>query len=361
MPPGDPTIAASPEFRLLVESCRSSFAGPADGALRGLCRDVDWPLFVRLARFHRVQGLAWSGLRSAGPQVPRDIANVLAADARAIAAVNLAFALEARDLCSSFEKKGLPILFVKGLTLAALAYPEPFLKMGWDIDILTKAGDLARAAAALEERGYARTIPAPGADLRQWHSKRKESLWSRPADAMQVELHTRLADSPMLIPGIGIDSSERRVELLPGISLPTLSEDELIAYLCVHGASSLWFRLKWVTDLAALLHHLQPAEVERVYERSQQLGAGRASAQAFLHADDLFGSLKATRLRETLEEDRVSRNLAAWALRQVGRGPSEPTQAPLGTLAIHASQFFLLPGTRFKIDELFRQASNCLR
>jgi len=77
----------------------------------------------------------------------------------------------------------------------------------------------------------------------------------------------------------------------PGIRLPTLARDEQFAYLCVHGASSAWFRLKWISDLAGVLHGQSGEMIERLFERSQALGAERAAGQALLLADRLFGSL----------------------------------------------------------------------
>ena len=59
----------------------------------------------------------------------------------------------------------------------------------------------------------------------------------------------------------------------------------------MHGASSLWFRLKWITDLAAILQPLSGSEIEHRYARSQELGAGRASGHALLLADTLYGTL----------------------------------------------------------------------
>jgi hypothetical protein len=57
-------------------------------------------------------------------------------------------------------------------------------------------------------------------------------------------LHSRLADSPELIPAIGAGSPHQKVEVVPGIVLPTLAADELFPYLCVHGALSAWFGVK---------------------------------------------------------------------------------------------------------------------
>ena len=71
--------------------------------------------------------------------------------------------------------------------------------------------------------------------------------------AISSRLHTRVADHPDLLSQVGIDSPIQIVTVAKHIALPTLARDELFAYLTVHGASSAWFRLKWITDLAALL------------------------------------------------------------------------------------------------------------
>lgn len=345
----------SAEFRLVVQCCRSAFTDDELPTLRD--RKVDWSRFVRLVRFHRVQGLAWKGLGSSKAEVPPEAAKALAADAQLIAATNLVASEEARKLLDEFNRRSVPLLFVKGLTVGALAYPRPLLKMGWDIDILIDRADLTKAVAALGARGFRRMAPPPPTDLEHWHLNHKESVWEKRDQRLYVELHTRLTDNASLLPRIGMQSPQRLVVLASGTSLPTLEDDDLFAYLCVHGASSLWFRLKWITDLAAILHQLPAREIERAYRRSQQLGAGRASAQALLHADDLYGTLAGTGLRPLLERDRASRWLARAAMRQVaGRvEPREPTSSLLGTLEIHLSQLLLLPGLGFKVGELSRQ------
>lgn len=57
-----------------------------------------------------------------------------------------------------------------------------------------------------------------------------------------------------------MESARQLVEVACGIELPTLARDEPSAHLCVHGASSAWFRLKWITDLAALIDGRPPAK-----------------------------------------------------------------------------------------------------
>ena len=287
---------------------------------------------------------------------------MLSADTQDIAITNLRIAAEASQLRRAFDAARVPIMFVKGLTVGALAYPKPMLKMGWDIDVLVHQTDVTRAAELLKARSYQRAIPAASIDLAEWHKRRKESVWSRPEQRLHVELHSRLADNLRLIPAIGIGSPRQEVEVAEGISLPTLARDELFAYLCVHGASSLWFRVKWITDLAALLSACSPAEIERLYQRSQDLGAGRAADQALLLADHLYGTLEGSDLGDRIAQDRMSRWLAGAAIRQLVDNPAgrEPTDSRLGTLAIHWTQLLLKPGIRFPLGEAARQLRDSL-
>ncbi|MFL5947927.1 MAG: hypothetical protein ACJ743_05655, partial [Gaiellaceae bacterium] len=124
--------------------------------------------------------------------------------------------------------------------------------------------------------------------------------------------------------------------------------------------SSAWFRLKWIADFAGLLHGLGAGQIRGLYARSQQLGAGRAAGQALLLADALFGTLDAVPdLKAMLTSDRATRMLCRAAKRMV-TADREPTGRPLGTLAIHWTQFLLMPGIAYKLSEFRRQAESLL-
>lgn len=345
----------STEFQLAVECCRRRFAPGNDRDIAALGKRADWPRFLQLARRHRVQALVWQSLSEVGVVPPPAVADALCADAGLITEQNLRAAVESARLQESFAQAGVPLLFVKGLTVSKLAYRQAFLKMSQDIDILVPDEAIAAAAAQLERLGYRLTVPAvpPQSErLEAWHARRKESVWRSP-DGLQLDLHGRLADSPDLIPGIGMNAPRQEVEVAPGIVLPTLARDELIAYLSVHGASSAWFRLKWISDLAALLHDCTAGEIERLYDRSQQLGAGRAAAQALLLANRVYG----TAAVPGLDRKPVHRWLAAAAWQQMVR-EEEPTARRFGTATIHFTQLFLIPGIRFRLRELARQIAD---
>jgi hypothetical protein len=321
---------------------------------------MDWNRLLNLARRQRVQGLAWNALAQNADRISDAVKESLSTDARSIAATNLAIAAECRELLQTFQEARVPLLFVKGLTVGSLGYRSPPLKMGWDIDLLIDPNDLKPAAKMLSRLGYTLRLPTNLADLQGWHKQSKESVWYKD-DCFNVELHTRLADNQRLIPTIDVHSPRQLVDVAPGVSLPTLAEEELIAYLAVHGASSAWFRLKWISDFAALVEGRTGEEVGRLYRRSQDLGAARASGQALLLADILFGTLSpAPALREELSNRWETRLLCRTALRMMTKTIAEPTEQPLGTLPIHWSQLLLKAGLPYKLSEARRQGANLL-
>ena len=349
---------SGPEFELVLACCRSAFAGARPDEVRPGAGELSWAKFVRLCRRHRVQGIVAKALRKNGISAPAEAAEAIGRDALSIAALNLRFAAAGVRLLDAFNQGSIPLLFVKGLTLSALAYGDPFVKMSSDVDILVEARDLGAAAALLTTLGYRPSAPAVESSspaLARWHARLKESIWLSSDGEVVIELHTRLADNPALVPNIGVTSPRQLVEIGSQGALPTLTTEDLFAYLCVHGASSAWFRLKWIADLAALVHQAGEEQIEGLYRSALARGAGRAPAQALLLADRLSLLSLPADLRSEMERDPVNRLLAGIAFRALTH-EAEPTQRSLGTVPIHLSQPLLLGGLRFKLGELVRQA-----
>jgi hypothetical protein len=348
----------SPELQLAIACGRYSFSAARRDEVRRLASKVDWKSFLRVICRHRIQGLAARALRLANVSPPHEVSERIRAEVTAIATANLRAAYESRRILERFDRSGIPVLFMKGLSLSALAYGDPFLKMSSDIDILIDLDDLEDAATVLREIGYIQMVPSRSNSLLAWHGRRKESVWRSDATNTFVELHTRLSDNRALIPEIGMQSPRQDVPITSAICLPTLNLNDLLAYLCVHGASSAWFRLKWIIDLAALLHRSE-TDISTFYASAMARGAGRATAQALLLAEEFQRLQIPESIRGEILADRSNRLLARVASSQL-RATEEPTTRILGTASIHLSQALLLKGWRFKGSEVARQIADVL-
>ena len=102
-------VEISPEFALLASCCRWNFPG-GDRRAPAAGEAVDWHRFLRLARFHRVEGLAWRAFGSTALAPPGEVAEALSSDADRIAAANLRAAAECRRLRMRFSEAGVPLL-----------------------------------------------------------------------------------------------------------------------------------------------------------------------------------------------------------------------------------------------------------
>jgi hypothetical protein len=351
------TPSASSEF-LLVAAC--SVWPPTDrraATIRTLAAsNLDWNRVVQTVTRHRVAGLAHEGLSYAGSAVPFEVTSAIGAQAQALVRQNLASAAETLNLQGLFADADLPAVFFKGISLAMLAYGNLALRHGRDIDILATPATLAQSAALLERAGYRRYQPPPEfnfSHLQMWIRRCKELGYIHPEKGIEIELHSRLFDNPRMSVGLSVTDRPQTVALGDGAEVRTFGDDDLFAYLCAHGATHCWFRLKWLADIAALLAW-QPGGVERLYQAAKARGLGRCAAQAILLCHRLLWTVVPDQLIATLRKDAFVRRLEAMALTAI-TADLELTKQPFGTIRKNLSLFVLRQEWRYRLAEVEAQ------
>jgi hypothetical protein len=335
-----------------IEAIRTAVAGP-----------LDWPRFLRVARRHQVIGLVDEGLRYARSGVPTPIVGEIDALAAALIRQNLAMAVEALRLQRLFNDANLPVVFVKGAALAMLAFNNLGMRAGQDIDMLVPYDTLPAATTLLTRAGY-RCIDPPTtiskAQMRLVMPLRKDFGFAHESTGVRIELHWRLFLNPHAMTEDSIMEASRVVPLTGSEGLRTLGEQDLFAYLCMHGALHWWYRLKWLADVNALLAATSEDGVARLVGAAEVRGAGLAAAQALLLCRCLLGAPLPDRLMATLTKGATVRWLEATALRAMtaGQGELEPRQVRFGTTRGSLSTFLLRRSWRYRLAELRLQLTN---
>jgi hypothetical protein len=352
----------SPEFRLLAACAIWPPSGRQCADIREIAGVVDWQQALAVAGRHRIEGLFYAGLCRAETDLPPAIRDALAAKASALALQSLAHAAEAARLQGLFQEAGIPVLFLKGASLAKLAYDTLAIRHAKDIDILV-APEHAEAALALIGRGgYRRIVPSPDLSptlFRRYLDYAKECEFVHRGKGVQLELHWRLADNPALLAGLPGAADPQVVPIGGKVGLATLGTEDLFAYLCVHGASHGWSRLKWLADIGTLLAREDEAGITRLYRASEARGAGYATAQALMLCRQLFGTPLSPALARDFEASRRLRLLRAIALRSMaGGGAVELTDRAFGSTFVFLSAFLLGRGWRYYWSELRSRLMN---
>jgi hypothetical protein len=348
----------SPEFQL-VTAC--AMWPPSNRRIKAIRAAVgsplDWNRCVQVAMRHQLIGLVHDGLTRARLNVPSEIAAKIGAQAAMLARENLAVARESLRLQRLFDDANLPVLFVKGASLALLAFGDLGLRSAQDIDVLVNREALPAAMALIVQAGYNRVDPPPDISDRQLRllmGLRKDLGFAHQATGMRIELHWRLFLNPHAMADTSIMTASRVVPLAGAVGLRTLGAEDLFAYLCMHGALHWWNRLKWLADINAILAAVQETSVERLFRAAEMRGVDRAAAQAMLLCRRLFGTALPVPRVATIGKDLTMRWLEATALNAMTAGQSErkPSDARFGTTRGSLSTFLLNPSWRYRLADL---------
>ena len=263
------------EFLLVAACCRWPLTDEVLARVRdGGAGTLDWPMFMRIVRVVSAWPV-WRTMpcRSAGVDVPPATGRRLAAKPGRSRGKIWPSPAETARLQRAFDAAGIPRDRLEGRRAGAarlrLACPEAQPRHRSP----GHAGERLQALRLLERQGYALVSPARRLDDAQRralvHYGREAEL-AKTGGNLRVELHWRPVDNSMLLRDIDACSATQDVALTNGDPIRTLATDDQFAYLCVHGASHSWARLKWLADLNALLAAENDDRIAQLYRHARR-------------------------------------------------------------------------------------------
>jgi hypothetical protein len=348
---------SSPEFRLAAACAICPSADRRADEIRvAAAEPIDWPHFMRVAKRHQVVGLVHHGLRHAEREVPASIRREIGEQAASSTRENLAMAREALRLQEEFDAAKLPVIFVKGASLAVLAYGDMGLRGSKDIDLVVPVETLPAATSLLTRAGYRRFDPPPeigNGRLGLLMSLRRDFGFVHQITGLRLELHWRLFLNPHTMSEASIMAASRLVPLTGTMGLRTLGEEDLFAYLCAHGALHRWNQLKWLADIDALLATFSGGKIERIVLAAEARGVGRSTAQAMLLCRQVLRTPMPAPLIATFDRGLTVSWLVTTGLQamNIGRGALDPREVRFGTTRGAVSLFLLNRSWRYRLAE----------
>jgi hypothetical protein len=173
------------------------------------------------------------------------------------------------------SSQGIRVLTFKGPTLGLLAYGDIALRRFNDLDFWVHPADFARARESLRQLGFhSRFEREPEKERHELHES--GHLMFENSERVLVELHASLAGREFHFPADFDDWwSRRRLVAMGGVQLDTFSSEDLILYLCAHGAKHSWSSLGWICDCGELLRRQTKIDWQCVFERARSIHCQR--------------------------------------------------------------------------------------
>ena len=164
--------------------------------------------------------------------------------------LNRSLAQELGGLCEAFAARSVPVVPIKGATLAVSAYGDLTLRDFSDLDLLIPEAAIGAAQAVLLAQGYERKDPSTDPAEAE-HEEGPYHVFIKKRSLFRVDLQWVMAHQHF---AFQLDRPEfwahRTPVLLGNKTVQGLAPEDLLIVLCVHGSKHAWEQLKWVCDVA---------------------------------------------------------------------------------------------------------------
>ena len=218
-----------------------------------------WHAILKQAERHRVKPLLLDSIHRNNIQIPRHPYTVLKAAHKSNAIMGLKINRAAALVAQLFQENGIEHCLFKGITLNYLLPGNFSCRHNGDLDVLLIDKSMVTLAdTLLSQLGFNRSDFSPLSTMKEYQIKllqkyEKDLIYYSPSLDVKLELHLRLFVNDRIMPisnqDIHAESTQVQIGGQP-VSLMSLAHHQI--YLLLHGATSIWFRLKWVCDLPAI-------------------------------------------------------------------------------------------------------------
>jgi hypothetical protein len=261
---GNPIMTATgekpPEIELLLNCARTVLPAEQRERIRAIvAKGIDWPDLIHRSIRHGLLPLLHRSLAAAAPDlVPPEVRQRLHHNFMVNCGRNLLLAEELFRLLDLFAANGIPAIPFKGPVLAAAVYGDLALRTFVDLDIFVRRQDVSIAKNLLLSRGYLWPTPLSNSQERAYLRFHADYPFSRRDHKVSIELHWRVTprEFPLSLRAEDFWQSLEPVRI-EGRTVSSLSPENLLLFLIIHGAKHGWKRLQWTCDVAELIRARQ--------------------------------------------------------------------------------------------------------
>ncbi|OGT42968.1 MAG: hypothetical protein A3F13_08095 [Gammaproteobacteria bacterium RIFCSPHIGHO2_12_FULL_40_19] len=306
--------------------------------------EVDWREFTRLIFWHKITPIIYPMLKVSSCQsIPEYILFDIRSHYHANAKRMLMLTMELFRIINILNEADIFNITFKGPILAKKLYANFVMRESQDIDILIHQRDLSIAHSFLLENGYQRIQPrslTPKQDF-YYVKYKNDFVYYQQKLNIKLELHWRFFDFPKLF-NLSVDEikDNYQSEIISGVSIKTLAEQDEFLYLFAHGATSQWFRLFWLCDIMQFIKHHSAMDPVAMLTYSKKLGMQRAMLEGYLMMQLLFLRALPSQMQKLIHQDKAVFSLTKSSLTMIHTS-SHPFTSPLGMLI----RYFKLNGS----------------
>lgn len=238
---------------------------------------------------------------------------------------NLRMTGELFALVELLGRNGIQAIPFKGPTLAALAGEELSWRSFGDLDLLIDRQAVAKASDLLRDRGYELNLAWAASQDPRFLDVTYTLEFFNQASGVMVELHWELFPRYLGFDFRFADLQQRLITVKPGgKAMQTLGPEDLLLYLCAHGAKHCWEHLNGVVDVTRLIVSREDWQWASLLTLARQRQVARVTHLGLLLAHGLLGApLPAWVVRQLTQDHALVRLAGKTVTEMLSPEPAE--------------------------------------
>ena len=299
---------SQPEHELLVCCARTDFDAVQQRVNCLLQNPLDWSYFVGLARRHGVVSLLYHNIHPAfEAKIPAPVLDNLRHYVQDNARRNLLLTSKLLQILSQFEQQQIPVMPFKGPALAMELYSDIALREFVDLDVLVHEPDVPAAKQELKALGYILDDDFGDKEEHDQAHDLYNHFFTAQDGTHAVELHWRLA-KPHFAHLSNTFSFWEDCEPARffNLTIRRPCPENMLMYLCAHGARHRWTRLAWLVDVAEFLRVYPTIDWTYILDQSARQRSTRVLLIGMALVHEMFGIELPEALQQPLRRDRAA-------------------------------------------------------
>jgi len=192
-------------------------------------------------------------------------------------------------LLSLFKENNIDAVPFKGPVQAQLLYMDTGLRSFSDLDILVKKKDAVSARDLLFANGFITDVAIPDRQIETYLKKENFFHLVNKSGTINIDLHWELTGRYSLKPLFYDDLEEQFEQIdLIGKSSASLSLEDMLIYLCIHGTSHCWEKLEMICSVAEIIKSKKIKDWDRVITKASLLKCKRMVYLGLILAERIF-------------------------------------------------------------------------
>jgi hypothetical protein len=297
---------------LILASRRTIEPEDADRLRELLVQSVDWEIFTRLCLAHRVTVVAFRTLNRIAPDLmPEDITEASRLFESRQGERNAVLFNELIRIVDTLGRHGIAVLPFKGPVLSYIAYGDLTSRELADLDFLIHDEDIFPCLDLLSHMGYPSHVDLPQARQKACLKYYGQTILYRNDGKVAIEPHWAIAPATFGL-STNLEGTWQRsthVECA-GRNIPSLSPEDLLTVLCIHGSKHQWTRLQWVCDLGEVLRAYPGMDWDNMLRRAREQRCLRMILIGLRLAELFTGYLLPPQVSACIETDKTVLDLS---------------------------------------------------